>query len=43
VGELCKLPCAALEKVRSRVVFAFAAYNPVRLGGIGVWWDLSPT
>ena len=43
VGELRKLPCVGLEKVRSRVVFAFAAYNLLRLGGIGAWWDPSPT
>ncbi len=43
VGELRKLPCVGLAKVRSRVVFAFAAYNLVRLGGIGAWWDPSPT
>ncbi len=32
-----------LSAVRGWVTWTFAAYNLIRLGGIGDWWDPSPT
>lgn len=43
VGSLRKLPLVGLTHVRSWVSWNFAAYNLIRLGGIGLWWDASPT
>jgi len=43
IGGLRKLPLVALPKVRGWVTWAFAAYNLIRLGGIGEWWEPSPT
>jgi transposase len=43
VGGLDKLPLVSLPKVRGWVTWTFAAYNLIRLGGIGEWWDPSPT
>jgi hypothetical protein len=43
IGELRKLPLMALPKVRGWVTWTFAAYNLIRLGGIGEWWEPSPT
>ena len=43
IGGLRKLPLIALSKVRGWVTWTFAAYNLIRLGGIGEWWDPSPT
>jgi transposase len=43
IGGLRKLPMVALSKVRGWVTWTFAAYNLIRLGGIGEWWDPSPT
>lgn len=43
IGGLRKLPLVALSKVRGWVTWTFAAYNLIRLGGIGEWWDPSPT
>lgn len=33
----------ALAKVNAWVHWNFAAYNLIRLGGIGEWWNPSPT
>lgn len=43
VGALRKLPLIGLDAVRGWVTWNFAAYNLIRLGGIGQWWDPSPT
>lgn len=43
VGGLDKLPMVSLPKVRGWVTWTFAAYNLIRLGGIGEWWNPSPT
>lgn len=43
VGSLRKLPLVGLTQVRSWVSWNFAAYNLIRLGGIGLWWNPSPT
>ncbi|MEY2153096.1 IS5 family transposase [Rhodanobacter sp. 115] len=43
VGGLDKLPLVSLPKVRGWVTWTFAAYNLIRLGGIGEWWNPSPT
>ena len=43
IGGLCKLPLKGLQRVRGHVTFSFAAYNLIRLGGIGQWWNPSPT
>ena len=43
IGGLRKLPLVALPTVRGWVTWTFAAYNLIRLGGIGEWWDPSPT
>ena len=43
VGDLRKLPLAGLPKVKAWVHWNFAAYNLIRLGGIGQWWNPSPT
>ena len=43
IGGLCKLPLKGLQRVRGYVAFSFAAYNLIRLGGIGGWWNPSPT
>lgn len=43
VGDLRKLPVIGLGKVRAWTTWNFAAYNLIRLGGIGAWWDPSPT
>ncbi|MEY2152564.1 transposase, partial [Rhodanobacter sp. 115] len=43
VGGLHKLPLVSLPKVRGWVTWTFAAYNLIRLGGIGEWWNPSPT
>lgn len=43
IGGLRKLPLVALSKVRRWVTWTFAAYNLIRIGGIGEWWDPSPT
>ena len=43
IGDLCKLPRIGLAKVSAWVHWNFAAYNLIRLGGIGEWWQLSPT
>lgn len=42
-GGLRKLPRVGLATVRGWVTWTFAAYNLIRLGGIGEWWDPSPT
>jgi hypothetical protein len=42
-GSLSKLPRVGLERVRGWAAFNFAAYNLIRIGGIGQWWDPSPT
>jgi len=34
---------AGLSAVLGRVTWTFAAYNLIRLGGIGQWWNPSPT
>jgi transposase len=43
IGGLGKLPRVGLEQVRGWVAWNFAAYNLIRLGGIGGWWNPSPT
>ena len=43
IGGLRKLPLVALLTVRGWVTWTFAAYNLIRLGGIGEWWNPSPT
>lgn len=43
VGGLDKLPMVSLPKVRGWVTWTFAAYNLIRLGSIGEWWNPSPT
>lgn len=43
IGGLCKLPMTTLPRVRGWATWTFAAYNLIRLGGIGEWWDPSPT
>ena len=43
IGRLRKLPMVGLAAVRGWVTWAFAAYNLIRLGGIGQWWNPSPT
>ncbi len=43
IGGLRKLPLVGLPAVRGWVTWTFAAYNLIRLGGIGDWWDPSPT
>lgn len=43
IGGLRKLPMVGLTAVRGWVTWAFAAYNLIRLGGIGEWWAPSPT
>lgn len=43
IGDLRKLPLVGLKKVSAYAAFNFAAYNLVRIGGIGGWWDPSPT
>lgn len=43
IGDLRKLPRTGLAKVNAWVHWNFAAYNLVRLGGIGQWWHPSPT
>jgi len=43
IGGLGKLPRVGLERVRGWVAWNFAAYNLIRLGGIGGWWNPSPT
>ena len=43
IGDLRKLPRVGLAKVNAWVHWNFAAYNLIRLGGIGQWWNPSPT
>ncbi|AHX13352.1 transposase [Dyella jiangningensis] len=43
IGGLRKLPMVGLAAVRGWVTWTLAAYNLVRLGGIGAWWNPSPT
>jgi len=43
VGALRKLPRIGLAKVNAWVHWNFAAYNLIRIGGVGEWWDPSPT
>ena len=43
IGGLRKLPLIGLDAVRGWTTWTFAAYNLIRLGGIGQWWDPSPT
>jgi transposase len=43
IGGLRKLPLVGLAKVKGFVAWNFAAYNLIRLGGIGGWWEPSPT
>jgi transposase len=42
-GGLDKLPITTLVRVRGLVTWTFAAYNLIRIGGIGEWWQPSPT
>lgn len=43
IGTLRKLPVIGLAKVNAWVHWNFAAYNLIRIGGIGEWWNPSPT
>lgn len=43
IGGLDKLPLTSLKRVRGWVTWTFAAYNLIRIGGIGEWWNPSPT
>jgi transposase len=43
IGDLRKLPLVGLAKVNAWAHWNFAAYNLIRLGGIGQWWSPSPT
>lgn len=43
IGGLCKLLLVGLANVRAWVTWTFAAYNLIRMGGIGGWWDSAPT
>lgn len=43
VGDLRKLPLVGLRRVSGWAAWNFAAYNLVRLGGLGEWWNPSPT
>ena len=43
VGDLRKLPLRGLAKVSAWAHWNFAAYNLIRIGGIGAWWNPSPT
>lgn len=43
IGALRKLPRIGLAKVNAWVHWNFAAYNLIRIGGVGEWWDPSPT
>ncbi|WP_046657413.1 IS5 family transposase [Lysobacter capsici] len=43
VGDLRKLPVVGLARVRAWATWNFAAYNLIRLGGIGGWWTPAPT
>lgn len=43
IGDLRKLPVVGLAKVRAWATWNFAAYNLIRIGGIGGWWNPSPT
>jgi transposase len=43
IGGLDKLPVTTLPRVRGWVTWSFAAYNLIRIGGIGQWWNPSPT
>jgi transposase len=43
IGDLRKLPLIGLAKVNAWAHWNFAAYNLIRLGGIGQWWNPSPT
>lgn len=43
IGDLRKLPVIGLAKVTAWTTWNFAAYNLIRLGGIGDWWSPAPT
>jgi len=43
IDDLRKLPVVDLAKVRAWATWNFAAYNLIRISGIGGWWNLSPT
>ena len=43
IGRLRKLPLVGRSAARGWTTWTFAAYNLIRLGGIGLWWNPSPT
>lgn len=43
IGGLRKLRNIGLPKVTGMVTWTFAAYNLIRMGGIGDWWQPAPT
>ena len=43
IGGLRKLRNVGLPKVTGMVTWTFAAYNLIRMGGIGDWWVAAPT
>lgn len=42
IGDLRKLPLRGLRKVSAWAHWNFAAYNLIRLGGLGGWWNPAP-
>ena len=42
-GRLRKLRVTGLARVTAQTIWTFAAYNLVRLGGCGGWWQAAPT
>lgn len=43
IGGLRKLMRRGLHVVKAHVVWTFAAYNLIRMGGIEQWWEPAPT
>jgi hypothetical protein len=43
IGRLCKLPLVGLTNVRAWITWTVAAYNLIRMGSIGGWWESAPT
>jgi IS5 family transposase len=43
IGDTRKLPLRGLAKVGAWAYWNFAACNLIRIGGIGEWWNPSPT
>lgn len=43
IGGLRKLKCVGLATVKGHVAWVMAAYNLIRIGGLGGWWEAAPT